>query len=894
MLPVDPFFTPFFYYSFYQAHPEWYESFDRYRPGSELFRIARSIVPPTWRVQRDGVWNHAAPPKGQLPEQGWKIHISATPLNCQAVLRRTVEICVEKEIAFKHLVDRHLVSLTTWKGWARESSGKFITIYPSSDRHFEQIIETLYVALREFDGPYILSDKRYKDARVIYYRYGAISGYPVLIVSGRTERWIQSPNGNLTPDLRMPFFSPPDWVSDPFPTDDVEGKEATLYLNDGRYQIERTVGASVSGGVYVATDLDNGRSVLIKEARPHTSVNDDGRDAVHRLQKEHRLLEKLQDTGVTPVPIDLFWDWEHLFAVQEFIHGGDFIRFIVTSAPLMVGDLTWENKEQYVELIRRVWTNLALGIEAIHAEGVIFGDLSLRNILLTSQEFGDIRIVDLEGAWEKGVDTPTPQFGTPGFRPAEGVRGEADDIYTLGAAMLGTLFPMNSLMDLKPSAKGIFIEEMAADLGLPEQMKQLVLKCMADNEAERPNPARIVEVLSNLDVPQGNPPVQCDLSKAELLSTVDGILNYIHASADFHRQDRLFPADPNVFVTNPLSITNGAVGIAYALSRITGEVPESIIPWILSQSITPEQYAPGLYIGSSGIAWGLWELGLHEIALQTMRATLDHPLLWDSADMLYGAAGRGMACLHFYLATGDQEWLDQAVEVGEWLLRSKVEDDQGYSWPAEEGNVWLGYGRGASGIALYLLSLSLASEESLFLSAGKKALAYDLAQERELPSGKIGIPRTPASAEGSRHRNVVSSYWSDGTAGVCTTLIRFWASTRDLTYLDKLKQFIPDTFRKYTAFPSLFLGLAGLGNTLLDVYDFTGDEYYLQKAQLVAKGVSLFSIKRASGIAFPGHQLYRISTDFGTGSAGIALFYHRLAHADQRLGDFNFTLDQLL
>jgi hypothetical protein len=34
--------------------------------------------------------------------------------------------------------------------------------------------------------------------------------------------------------------------------------------------------------------------------------------------------------------------------------------------------------------------------------------------------------------------------------------------------------------------------------------------------------------------------------------------------------------------------------------------------------------------------------------------------------------------------------------------------------------------------------------------------------------------------------------------------------------------------------------------------------------------------------------------DFATGSAGIALFLHRVANAKQKPGDFNFTLDALL
>ena len=36
-------------------------------------------------------------------------------------------------------------------------------------------MESLYDELKLFNGPYILTDKRYLDAKVIYYRYGLIN-----------------------------------------------------------------------------------------------------------------------------------------------------------------------------------------------------------------------------------------------------------------------------------------------------------------------------------------------------------------------------------------------------------------------------------------------------------------------------------------------------------------------------------------------------------------------------------------------------------------------------------------------------------------------------------------------------------------------------------------------
>jgi hypothetical protein len=54
--------------------------------------------------------------------------------------------------------------------------------------------------------------------------------------------------------------------------------------------------------------------------------------------------------------------------------------------------------------------------------------------------------------------------------------------------------------------------------------------------------------------------------------------------------------------------------------------------------------------------------------------------------------------------------------------------------------------------------------------------------------------------------------------------------------------------------------------------------------------VLLFRIERQQGTAFPGDTLSRISCDYGTGSAGIALFADRLV----KDGPPAFMLDELL
>src|SRR5207245_25407 len=144
---------------------------------------------------------------------------------------------------------------------------------------------------------------------------------------------------------------------------------------------------------------------------------------------------------------------------------------------------------------------------------------------------------------------------------------------------------INSLLELSPTAGSAFLFAASHDLGWPPEIPQLIERCMSENAAEQPTPQEAIEVIgrARLCVPEPGA-AALPLAKDELLTVVSEITKYIHASADHTRGDRLFPADPAVFTTNPLSIAYGAAGVAYALSLLEGEVPMRVRSWLLSRS----------------------------------------------------------------------------------------------------------------------------------------------------------------------------------------------------------------------------------------------------------------------------------------------------------------------
>lgn len=284
---------------------EFYETIDRYQFNpKDYLDIVRGIVGKERRFGRKGIWMHCVSPQGEHPDQGWKIHVSATPKNAQEVLKSVVPIVHRTNTNFKFAIDSRILLLMNGKNWARGGAGKFITIYPSSTEGFLSLLEELHAATSSFEGPYILSDRRYPASKVIHYRYGGLQLRDRFDIKGEKTPVIVSPYGEEVADRRTPFFQLPPWASDP--VQPLEPPETSVTLKDGRYKVEQALSFSNCGGVYQAIDSETGEKVIIKEARPHLGWTSLGNDAISLLEKEYRLLKKLESTGVAPRPIDLF------------------------------------------------------------------------------------------------------------------------------------------------------------------------------------------------------------------------------------------------------------------------------------------------------------------------------------------------------------------------------------------------------------------------------------------------------------------------------------------------------------------------------------------------------------------------------------------------------------
>lgn len=894
-----------------QHHPRWFESPRYYEPSTELLDVFHEGAGPGWTVERQGLWYVAEPPGQELGEQGWKIHVSVRSEDSERCLRRSTRIFREAGTAFKFLVDRRTVSAANGKLWARSSGGKFIAAYPKSDDEFIELGNALAAELFELAGPYILTDRRWPNSQCVFYRYGGFRALPILQVDGSRQMGVRDPDGVLIPDDRNPFWSPPDWVSDPIVTSGLPrtGDEPPA-LGGGRFAVTSALRFSNRGGVYKGVDLDTGKAVVIKESRPLIVIGRHGVDAVAALEKEHRILSALAGTGLFAAPVAFFQEGGHAFLVEEFLSGGHLGNFTILHNPLYRGDITVAKIEKYLSEVRQIWIELARAIAAAHAHDIVLGDLSLTNVMV-SESLG-VTVVDLECAVEEGVD---PQIGlhTPGMAAPHardsGTADRANDCYALGAMIFGSIMLANGISDLHPPARKRFLDELMVDLALPDQLLELIDELMAPPGAEPVRAADIITSIRRIPASLGNSvtavprlaSTERHLSgtdgvelRRRVTDTRDGVIEYLMRTADTERRDRLFPADLTVFETNPLSVAHGAAGVLFALQRLTGEVPRSLDRWFTTRQTDGSTIPPGLYVGQSGIAWVLHELGSTERAVSLLREVRAHPLLWRSPNVMWGAAGYGMACLRFWSAGLGEEFLEDAVRVGAHLARASKHDDRGVFWPDADGGVPLGYAYGGSGISLFLLYLGRATDDRQTCRMARQALDFELGNAVFEHGKLLGFPEL-ALDEPDPAGVVARCYWDAGTAGVATCLARHLRVAPDEQLRSWLEPLAFDLSHKYAVFPQLFHGLAGLGNALLDVWEVSHDDRHLDSVWRLAEGVLLFRLERPEGIGFPGEQCLRESADFATGAAGIGLFLHRLlATEGGPQANFNFLVDDVL
>ncbi|MFG1806322.1 class III lanthionine synthetase LanKC [Streptomyces sp. NPDC049040] len=813
-------------------------------PLVENFETAQRDVPQGWQMVRTGDWLHLDPTpgsgRGSRPRQGWKIHVSAALGNADKVAAKVWDHCVPRGIPFKFVPSPQMLLLRNSKYAGRDTSGKFVTIYPDSEQQLREILEELGELLDGEPGPYILTDLRWGEGP-LYVRYGAFLKRFCVGERGTLVSAIEDAEGRLVPDSRAPAFHVPDWVTLPdFLHPHLQARNSTT-VGDLPYRIESALHFSNGGGVYIGTDTRSGEKVVLKEGRPHAGLASDGADAVTRLERERDALLRLSGLGVAPEVRDWFVLGDHRFLVMEFLEGTPLNSQFSHRHPLLSPDPDPEVVADYTRWALRVHAGVERAVAAVHSRGVVFNDLHMYNIMI-GQDGESVRLLDFEAA-AADTDNLRQSVAHPGFMAPRDRRGTAVDHYALACLRLALFLPVTTLLPVDREKAGHLAEVIGEQFPVPRAfLEEAVAEITRDLPAADRRTGRYL------------PAATTDWPAAR-----DAMAEAILASATPGREDRLFPGDIVQFSDGGgLGVGHGAAGVLLALEETGLPRYEEGERWLLDRTAPPPAGTPlGLYDGIAGIAYTLDRLGHTERALELIRTLLGEKWQQSGSDLSGGLAGIGLVLDHLAHRTGETDLQERALEAA-GIVAARL---------AATGTPRAGLMRGAAGPALLFTRLHERLGAPALLTHATRALQLDLDRCVRTAAGGLDVD------EGWR----TMPYVGDGSVGIGLVLDDFLQLARaagnlDPAVADRFEQARTDivaaaTLRLY-AQPGLFSGRAGMILHLARTSTPALPEGALA-AQIDALG--WYGMPYRGGLAFPGNQMMRLSMDLGTGTAGCLL-----------------------
>jgi len=865
-----------FPFEFLAAHGEFYEPLETARDGRAPLRP--DGPPPGWVGVESGIWTQwHLPGRTNLVGDGWKVHVSARPERVQHVLDKAAEVCFQHEVSFKHLSTELFFWWTHQKLAHRPQAGKFIAAYPADVETARELMEALREALADERGPYILTDRRYKDSSTVHYRYGAFVRRFRPRADGLPEALTYDPAGRLVLDRRDPSFRPPESVVDPFVRarsgTAASGTRSTTAASGSRsdatgggadldgFAIDSSIRFTTAGGTYRGRELATGRKVFIKEARAHIGFREDGASAQQQLREEWMTLTALHEAapGLAPEPIRYIRKWEHEFLVCEHVAGLTAAAWASCTHPGLRASTAPEEIAAYYRRCEQIVSAIARALDRLHAAGFVFVDLSGGNVIVDDDDA--VRLVDFGSAHRIGERFM--RTGTPGFMPPPALAAKdlaTFDDYGLSALTQVLVGPLGLVQDFNPDVLPHLHRDLSDRAPVPPSLWERVTRYHAPvHRAGFPTPEQVDEE-----------PIR------HLSDLRDKVADALVAMADYDNPVRVFPTVPTGHLSNTLCLAYGTAGVVHALRRAGRELPDRLLERLRRDALDRVgDLGPGLYVGNAGIARVLADCGLLDEARVLLDAADRHRLTAECADLFGGAAGVALAHLALYRHTADPHHLDRAFALADVLSS----DDELASLLGPYEPVGLAHGR--AGVALLFQQLAQVAGDEGYHARAVRLLHAELDRAVEPDAADLLFPVS------TKDRRAMP-YLYAGTSGIAYTATRCLHAGADERLAETMPRLLAPLKLRYAIMSGLFQGLAGHAFTLADRSLLTGDESCRRASLDMACGLFKYAVPHPTGMRLLGHQTLRYSADLWSGSAGVLL---ALCHTLDPRPDALFTVD---
>lgn len=858
-------------FNFFNEHPLFFIPNEFSKDTTKKFTVS---LPNEWhKVEMDDEWDCIILDQKKIPRQGWKVHVSASLDDAKQILKLTSDVCFQLNISFKYLNTEKKFKLRNGKHTNRGFSGKFITCYPNVDQ-LEKFLSILESKLIGLNGPYILSDKRWKKAP-IYLRYGVFrETYPNEDFP-TNSRMIKTTHGNVV-DQRDPFFSVPDGVEVPdFLQEwlDSKGEE----IKDLPFVINSALQFSNCGGVYVAMLTDSLHKVVLKEARPYTGIDNYSLYATDRLKQEKRALEELHDIQNTP---KIYWFgevWEHLYLAMEKVEGKLLNRWVTENFPIVS-----LSKNLYLENIKNILTQLINVIKEAHKKSVYHQDIHLHNIIINENQ--KIYLIDWGEVRFENKVVPFHQTAAPGFR-AWGENLTPEEIDWYGVLQIGyfLFYPIILTADLvydfgeQTCAAGRHYYE---ELGYTDTDINEYLDLLSDIKRKVKKNNKTLSINSNLK------PYQIEHEKLDIDVTIQKLGKKLLDGADLVKQtwqhEYKFREFPVLYygINSKQGIAFSDLGVLMAYKRLANFLGEekyknldSIEQKIINNSIYDFSRAKnqplGLLNGFAGTCWLLSQLGYTNLSQDFINVEFPKMIQNSQSQNLYdGLTGILLTGLYFFnrrelsdknsklLLNKLQNFaLDYHTSANHLFITKDI--DQLTNHPTKQ-RIGLFYGH--AGLGWLFSEAYKLTKDKLFLNCFNLAIGRELINYVSNNNGSLQCQQG--------HRTL--PYLATGSAGLGILIARNKQYVSEIN-LAKLKSLYYALETNFSVFPGLYNGLTGLKISQM----YINKHLHLGQSQIIKEsfvnGIQPHFIKYKNGLTVAGDNGTKITMDVFSGFAGVAL-----------------------
>ena len=340
----------------------------------------------------------------------WKVHISPKIEDFEIVKKIVHKIAIEFGVTYKRVVDRDAMYLLSSVGVPASQIGKLITLYPSTVSIAKNLLNRLYDELKHYDGIEVISDRPYRDSKVIWYRYGTHTPLD-------TEK-----------EERKPYFVLPENITDPFVSED---QFLTGSIIQKQYTFIKILRRKGEGNIYLAKNKTD-EQVVIKEVRKNVYISPNIQKTAQK-EFEFQFISRVNNNKNLNIPkaIEKIEEKYSIFYVYAYVQGNSLENF-----PALVRFMESTSKDKS-EILKNIILQLLNSIRELSFLGIDKLDIHPGNFIISNNK---LFWIDLDYC-----ESQTPLFQTRGFWISQFSNETADiqNLRRLGLLILYLLGDIN-------------------------------------------------------------------------------------------------------------------------------------------------------------------------------------------------------------------------------------------------------------------------------------------------------------------------------------------------------------------------------------------------------------------------------------------------------------------